>query len=174
MLDNKRLGKQRVETLQIMGVLLGGLKTIDHAIEEYIELQEVEPNVWQEEICHREVPRPPEKWHVEKYAKASWLFHPAVMMWKGYEAALLDYQYAICYEWHVMRGFEDTCLRKTFMMFYTMPWLLEDKSEPWWLGDEDFHLGHQSNLLRKNPEWYRPMFAKGLRDDLPYTWPTDI
>lgn len=128
-LDNKRLGKQRVETLQIMTTLL---------------------------------------------TNTGWVHHPAVLMWKGYEASLLDYQYAICYEWHIMRGFEDTCLRKTIDLFYTSPWLREDKSIPYWLGDEEFHLGHQSNLLRKNPEHYGPMFPKGLRDDLPYYWPTNI
>lgn len=128
-LDDKRLGKQRVETLQIMkSLVIGG----------------------------------------------GWEFHPATLMWKGYEASLLDYQYAICYEWHVLRGFQDTCLRKTMDLLWRAPYLSEDKSDPWWIGDERFHLGHQSNLLRKDPEWYGPMFPADLPNNLPYFWPTDI
>lgn len=128
-LDNKRLGKQRVENLQIMRILVTG-------------------------------------------TGGGWKRHPAVLMWKGYEASLLDYQYAICFEWHVMRGFKDTCLRKTMDWFWTAPHLAEDKAEPWWLGREDIHLSHRSNLLRKDPEWYGDfVFEKNLPDDLEYVWP---
>lgn len=41
---------------------------------------------------------------------------------------------------------------------------------PPWLGDEAFHRSHQSNLLRKLPEHYGPLFP-GVPDDLPYVWP---
>ena len=128
-LDDRRLGKQRVETLQIMKTLITG---------------------------------------------EGWKYHPAVLMWKGYEAALLDYQWAICYEWHIMRGFEDTCLRKTMDLFWRAAYLNEDKASPYWMGNEAFHLSHQSNLLRKDPEWYGPHFPKDLPNDLPYFWPTDL
>ena len=101
-----------------------------------------------------------------------WKHHPAVLIWEGYEAALLDYQFAICFEWHVMRGFEDDCLKRTIDLFYQHPWLREDKATPRWLGDEEFHLGHQSALIRKDPEWYQPMFL-GVPDTVPFFWPTD-
>ena len=126
-LDNRRLGKQRVETLQIMGALITG---------------------------------------------RGWINHPAVKMWRGYEYSLLEYQLAICTEWHIYRGFEDTCLRKTMDIFWTAPYLALDISEPWWLGDDNFHWSHQSNLLRKDPEWYGDfVFDRDLPDNLPYYWP---
>ena len=41
---------------------------------------------------------------------------------------------------------------------------------PKWLGDESFHLSHQSNLLRKKPEHYGQFFM-GIPNNLPYVWP---
>ncbi len=41
---------------------------------------------------------------------------------------------------------------------------------PRWLGDPDFHLAHQSALVRKDPDFYGPLFP-GVPDDLPYVWP---
>jgi hypothetical protein len=40
---------------------------------------------------------------------------------------------------------------------------------PPWLGREDFHLSHRSALVRKNPDFYRPLF--GAVPELPYVWP---
>ena len=34
----------------------------------------------------------------------------------------------------------------------------------------DFHISHQSNLLRKDEEHYRPWFP-GIRNDHIYVWP---
>ena len=36
---------------------------------------------------------------------------------------------------------------------------------PPWLGNADFHLSHQSALVRKDPEFYRPLFGD-VPDDL--------
>lgn len=122
-LDRQRLGKQRVENLQIMNALLLG---------------------------------------------KGWINHPATKMWRGYEGALLEYQVAIVGEW-VGRGYKDTCMDKTIDLYYdkvtdlTIYW-------PWWLGNEDFHASHRSNLLRKNPDHYR-QFCWDEPDDLPYVWP---
>jgi hypothetical protein len=41
---------------------------------------------------------------------------------------------------------------------------------PSWLGDEAFHLSHRSALVRKDPDFYRPLF-RDVPDDLPYVWP---
>ena len=124
-LDDKRLGKQRVETLQIMTAL----------------------------VTHQ-----------------GWVNHPATRMWLGYEYSLLEYQAAICFEWHIVRGYQDTCLRKTSEMFWRAPYLFEDHCDPFWLGDEKFHLAHQSNLPRKNFDHYGPM-GWDVPDNLEYIWP---
>jgi hypothetical protein len=45
---------------------------------------------------------------------------------------------------------------------------------PSWVGNEALHLSHRSNLLAKDPEYYRPRFADRFGpepDDLPYLWP---
>lgn len=124
-LDDRRLGKQRVETLQIMNALSGRSK--------------------------------------------GWVNHPAVRMWRGYEAALMWYQIAICNEWQ-RRGFEDTCLEKTLAV-----WTEHFDPEPgdyypaWW-GQPQLHASHRSNLLRKDPDHYR-RFWPDEADDLPYVWP---
>ena len=123
-LDRQRLGKQRVENLQIIKALI---------TPEY-----------------------------------GWQKHPAVKMWRGHIVSLMDYQTAICNEW-TKRGYKDTCLEKSFA-------LLDEYSpqirigRPYWMGDEEFHRSHQSNLLRKLPEHYAQFFA-GVPSDLEYVWP---
>jgi hypothetical protein len=45
---------------------------------------------------------------------------------------------------------------------------------PSWVGDEALHLSHRSNLLAKEPDFYRPRFTERFGpepDDLPYVWP---
>lgn len=124
-LDNKRLGKQRVETLQILRTLAGVTK--------------------------------------------GWQNHPAVKMWRGHEDALIDYGIAICTEW-VNRGFQDTCLLKIAEM---RPLFLHSSQLqlPSWIGEERFHLSHQSNLIRKDPIHYSKYF--NVPNDLPYYWPEE-
>ncbi|MBF8185799.1 MSMEG_6728 family protein [Nonomuraea sp. K274] len=41
---------------------------------------------------------------------------------------------------------------------------------PPWLGDEALHRSHRSALLRKDPGFYRPVFGDEP-DDLDYVWP---
>jgi Pyrimidine dimer DNA glycosylase len=121
-LDRQRLGKQRVENLQIMKVLIHG---------------------------------------------GGWSNHPAVKMWRGYESGLMAYQLAIVTEW-CDRGYQDTCLRKTWDMF--VAWREPSNPKPHWLGDYDFHRSHQSNLVRKDPQHYGPLFP-GVPPYLAYVWP---
>jgi hypothetical protein len=101
-----------------------------------------------------------------------WENHPAKRMWEGYERALLAYQQAICHEWSSVRGFKDTCWDKTRLMFLDV--VVDPMATPLiippWMGNVDFHISHQSNLLRKNERHYRKYFP-GIRTDLPYIWP---
>jgi hypothetical protein len=53
----------------------------------------------------------------------------------------------------------------------TQPELARAGELPQWLGQEQFHLSHQSSLLRKDPAHYRPIFGTDVPDDLPYVWP---
>ena len=121
-LDDVRLGKQRVEAYQIVRTLDGVTK--------------------------------------------GWRNHPAVRMWRGYEPALLQYGIAICDEWD-RRGYPDTVRDKLAVHLREQgaPVLA-----PAWLGNEQFHASHRSNLLRKDPDWYG-RFGWTESPDLPYYWP---
>lgn len=132
-LDAKRLGKQRVETLQIVRALTR-----------------------------------------ERYG---WANHPAVLMWKGFEEALGRYGLTCCEVW-LEKGFDDTCAA-TIALDLRVADVTEIRSEaelrragnlPSWLGEDDFHRGHQAALIRKDPDHYRPQFPD-TPEDLPYVWP---
>ena len=130
-LDRQRLGKQRVETLQIAKSLM---------------------------------------------TDSGWSNHPATKMWANHLEALMAYQTATCNEWVNNRGYKDTCLLKTAELLSIDPINQEDLSRdqlPDWLGMEDFHASHRSNLLRKNIEWYG-QFWPDEPDDLEYIWPSRI
>ena len=132
-LDPKRLGKQRVETIQIVRALT--------------------------------------------WPGYGWANHPAVLMWKGYEEALGRYGFTCCRVWTEL-GFGDTCelTIATDLRDFGIP-LVRTQAElaaagllPPWLGSEAVHSSHRSALVRKDPEFYRPLFPD-VPDDLPYHWP---
>jgi hypothetical protein len=132
-LDPLRLGKQRVEALQV----LRGLTVAGHG----------------------------------------WRRHPAVTMWAGYEEALVAYGLTICRIWtaggradtvaaSLARDLRDRC---AIGRVRDQSDLVAAGEVPPWLGREDFHLSHRSALVRKNPDFYRPLF--GAVPELPYVWP---
>ncbi|MBB6121116.1 MSMEG_6728 family protein [Nocardiopsis algeriensis] len=128
-LEDRRLGKQRVETLQILRAL-----------------------VW---------------------PRYGWKRHPAVAMWRGFVPALVCYGAAVCREWRE-RGRADAVLPSLTAFTAGTP---PDEAELWdrdmlppWLGAEDLHRSHRSNLVAKDEEHYRPLFPETPRG-LPYVWP---
>lgn len=124
-LDYRRLGKQRVEVLQLLNSFN----------------------------------RPGYK---------GWKNHPAREMWRGHENALVMYGQAICNEW-ISRGYKDTCFGKITLCYNS-----NSNSElPSWIGDSAIHISHQSNLIRKQPSYYAPLWP-GIPDDLPYVWPINL
>lgn len=116
-LDRQRLGKQRVECLQLL--------------------------------------------------KGQWPHHPVAKMWAGHRLALVQYARAVCQEW-TGRGYVDNCLKQIETLALDFP--QSESSSPAWLGRADFHLAHQSNLVRKKPDHYRQYFPT-VPNDLPYIWP---
>jgi hypothetical protein len=93
-----------------------------------------------------------------------WIHHPATKMWAGHEIALAHYAIAVCFEWR-RRGYNDSLLPQ-FQKFAADHPIVH----PSWLGNSDFHISHQSNLIRKHPTWYAHQFP-GVPSDLPYVWP---
>jgi hypothetical protein len=96
-------------------------------------------------------------------AKIGWRKHPAVLMWKNYENALLYYGYLCCDEWK-KRGYKDNI--QTRFSGYESP----IKTPPW-VGNTRFHESHQSNLLRKDKAFYS-RYGWEVPDNLPYIWPS--
>lgn len=90
--------------------------------------------------------------------ESGWKHHPAVKMWKGYENALKLYMNIAIDTWK-SRGYKNTMKRaKVGKVIY-----------PKWLGDEEFHASHRSNLLRKDLGYYSK-FGWTESDNLPYKW----
>lgn len=125
-LDRQRLGKQRVEVIQLLKANMGMTK--------------------------------------------GWRNHPAAVMWRGHELALTMYGIAVCREWR-HRGYKDNCELQISLLRAA----LEDEGKtydmPSWLGMDSLHQSHQSNLLRKDPEFYS-QYNWQVDDSLPYVWPT--
>lgn len=104
-----------------------------------------------------------------------WSTHPACLMWRGYEGALAEYSKALAIEMGRRTKTDGSPKwRPEVVQRWSTFWHLQAKLYksplPPWLGDEQFHLAHRSNLLRKMPEHYR-QFWPDERDDLPYIWP---
>lgn len=100
---------------------------------------------------------------------SAWPEHPAVKMWCGNEWALAEYGVCICREW-IRRGYRDAMCTD---FLGARKFLREHRARlPEWLGWDAFHISHQSNLVRKNRGYYRPLFPK-VPDNLPYIWPCD-
>jgi hypothetical protein len=130
LLDSPRLGKQRVETLQVLRAL---------ALPDY-----------------------------------GWASHPVVTMWRGRTAGLVVYGLAMVRAWRE-RGFADST--ETLIAEFAPDAAAMGQAEaaaagllPSWVGNEELHRSHRSNLVAKDPAFYRPLFA-GEPDDLPYVWP---
>jgi hypothetical protein len=134
LLDSARLGKQRVETLQILRA---------------IELPDY-----------------------------GWASHPVVLMWRGRTPALVAYGLAMARVWRD-RGFADTTAAQIGEFAPQVVGVPQEELAaagllPSWLGDEELHRSHRSNLIAKDPDFYRHRFAERFGpepDDLPYVWP---
>lgn len=88
-----------------------------------------------------------------------WRNHPATKMWQNFPVALQFYQNCTIDEC-INRGMNNTLQYE----------IISDKIIfPTWLGNEDFHRSHRSNLLRKDKEYYSQFFTEP--DNLPYIWP---
>lgn len=92
-------------------------------------------------------------------------------MWKSHEPVLVDYARAIINEW-TSRGYKDSQMRNIDMIehFYIKGCMTVNFNPPWWLGLDEFHASHRSNLLRKDPIYYG-QFGWSEADDMPYFWP---
>jgi hypothetical protein len=132
-LDDRRLGKQRVEALQVLRALT--------------------------------------------WTTYGWKRHPAVRMWAGYPDGLAAYGLAVCAEW-TGRGRPDTCAATIGADLVAagrpppraQAELAARAELPEWIGDDRVHRSHRSALVRKDPEFYGPLFPDADPEE-PYVWP---
>lgn len=119
-LDMKRLGKQRIEAMQIVNILEG--------------------------------------------RTTAWQNHPAIKMWVGYTNSLKYYTNCCIDEW-VKRGYKNTMIK------YDVD---HQNTDPWWIGDKNFHRAMRARLIEKNENFYGPKFPrdKGFNDGK-YFWPVN-
>jgi hypothetical protein len=97
-----------------------------------------------------------------------WRNHPAVRQWQGHEHYLAEYTLAMIDEWQA-RGFDSHHGSKYHAINFAAT--LPDTGPPQWWGRPDIITSHQSNLVRKNPDHYWPLFPL-VPEDLDYIWPT--
>jgi hypothetical protein len=105
-----------------------------------------------------------------------WQSHPAVNMWRGHTNALISYG-LVCYdEWKYRKDQQGlySAIHQSgeFLMnlWYVLLFCDSQMPLPNWIGDEQFHASHRSNLLRKDFEHYSK-FGWTEPTDLPYIWP---
>jgi hypothetical protein len=104
-----------------------------------------------------------------KNLSKGWSNHPAVKMWKGWEETLAWYTIEHCHDWVLNRGFKDTIAQKVRDMYPNLPPPHMLLTPPW---IDDVVESHRSNLIRKLPEHYGPLWPS-TPDNLPYVWPVN-
>jgi hypothetical protein len=174
-LDKKRLGKQRVEALQIINIIAALHQLSDffknpvpndpyncydwirEISDLYKKKQKENPDFF---IINNENNKP-----IKIYR---FFYHPVILMWINHIDSLKEYHDIHIEEW-IYRGCNNTM--KTFN--------IKGAKRPIWTYDDFFILLHRSNLLhkeidRKEPQWYQNLEDfKNLPKQL-YFWPYTI
>jgi hypothetical protein len=112
-----------------------------------------------------------------------WFNHPAAVMWRGHDQALLEYISEMVREWK-RRGYKSTILDKANATFevalkHDLTIWNSDAKLPLWLSDfttlDKVAVTHRVALLNKDYEWYSQYYwyeDEGARpDSYEYYWP---
>lgn len=94
-----------------------------------------------------------------------WKYHPASKLWKGYERELCKYALACLCELK-RRGKH---YPRHIKFFKEKGKSFPITGKPPFIGNKAFHEAMQSNLLRKDKEYYSK-FGWSVPDNLPYIW----
>lgn len=155
-LDNRRLGKQRVEAQQILNLLLDAIfvcETLgwDTQPKGFDLEQDIAREEWFKNVFKQYRSLPFLLGREGKVIKGGWASHTAVLMWVGYEDALKEYITLCIKEWK-NRGFKNN------MVSYDVA----NPVYPWWTRNYTLINSHISALLRKEKvrkenKWYWEM-----------------
>lgn len=153
-LDDKRLGKQRVEALQVLYALKGlSPGWGNHPITRMWRGYEyglamygiVCCRVWRDERGFRDT--------TEEKLRYAQVYTERLDRWNETTEGKLSRMYPAAM--HDLRANE---LKRLDLL-------------PWWFGWKPLHASHRSNLMRKNPQYYAQEFGELTPGDLPYLWP---
>ncbi len=155
-LDDKRLGNQRNESITILETVVASTRFEKQG---RLIIAGMDMGVYQSDT------------------KRAWENHPATRMWVRWRWALLCYCYAINREW-VRRGNSDDTRKKLEAIGFemTQDHLADYASKnnvtllPPWLGLDKFHASHRAQLLVKDERHYGK-FGWAEYDGRPYYWP---
>jgi hypothetical protein len=141
-LDTKRLGKQRVETLQVMRALtVEGYGWRHHPVAKMWTGHRASLMEYQDATCA--------EWERRGFADTcrektlAVLAEPSLLMRRSLRTITGD----------DLAAYE-----------------AGDRQPPPWFGRDDLHASHRSNLLRKDPEFYGALFPD-TPEHLEYVWP---
>jgi hypothetical protein len=188
-LDNRRLGKQRVEAYQILN-LIENIRILSNqcGIRCMGDFQEFvrEIKKWYQKkpfvyilsgdflIEHLKQGDEHEEWNKnkitvetgERVIKMGFCNHPIVEMWFGYEDALKEYIDCHIDEW-MARGYKNTMKR----------YGVKGGEKPVWCGWKKFHDNHKGALINKEVDreekiWYQKMddFVEVKENYVDYIW----
>lgn len=137
-LDRARLGKQRLEARQILG-MIEFLRELGDHFEIPIPTNPYERREWIRQIMklYNLFDIPPE----HRPIKLGFIYHPAVLMWLGYDEALKEYINAHIIEW-ISRGYKNT------LEIYALT-TTSNERRPDWTNDPKLHENHKAALYRK-------------------------
>ena len=128
-LDNRRIGKQRVEALQLI-----------KAIELRAKAKQYDPNDIAAYFKDKGLRRP------------GWISHVCTLMWEDHLEALKLYMNCAIKEWCTRKNKDGRPTKNTMKLVHV------DTSKitrlPPFIGDDEFHAVHRSNLIYKDAEYY--------------------
>jgi len=121
-------------------------------------------------------------WQATTDPEFGWQKHPAVIMWMGYQEALIAYGLAMVKECTARKRYSE------FDSFFEYRFNREHTTQefnnlstfmelPPFIGDTKFHTSHRNALLVKNPRWYGDLgWVEGLvalarPPKIAYFWP---
>lgn len=159
-LDYKRLGKQRVEAMQILKMILyvsEQSRILGLPFASFLDAKSPEKArfIFDRMQAYRETCSLLRK----EGHKVGFSTHPAAVMWVGYEEYLKKYINTSIKLW-IKKGYKNT------MATYSVS---PDPVKPWWWGHSLFHDSHKASLQFKHPDHYSQYFSEYTFTD--YVWP---
>lgn len=108
-----------------------------------------------------------------------WALHPVVKMWAGYDVHLGNYGLVLIEEATHRTGLSASVIGDIAQKGDKIAWHLECATSgeytlvsPRWMTSPDLHEAHRSELLRRDPMYYRSFFPTTPMDVNQY-WPVD-